>query len=74
LSIEKDSSAPAGFISDISAKSLNVPLEWRHVFDGGTAIQRDGLMVVQYMVDVKFGQRLEPWIIRAMRVAPSASP
>jgi hypothetical protein len=72
--IGKDSAAPAGFISGVSANSLNVPLEWRHVFDGASAVRRDGQTSVRYTVDVKFGQRLEPWIGQATRVAPSASP
>lgn len=72
--VEKDNAALAGFISSVSANSLNVPLEWRHVFDGASAVRRDGQTSVRYTVDVKFGQRLEPWIGQATRVAPSASP
>jgi hypothetical protein len=72
--IETDSTAPAGFISGVSASSLNVPLEWRHVFNGASALRRDGQTPVRYRVDVKFGQRLEPWVDQAARVAPSASP
>jgi hypothetical protein len=60
--IEKDGAAPVGYISGVSASSLNVPLEWRHVFDGASAVHRDGQTAVRYAVDVKFGQRLEPWI------------
>ena len=72
--VEKDSAVPAGFITDVSANSLNVPLEWRHVFDGVFAVRRDGQTSVRYTVDVMFGQRLEPWIGQASRVVPSASP
>ena len=74
LTIEKNSAAPTGFISGVSASSLNVPLEWRHVFVGAAESWRDGPTSLAYTVDVKFGQRLEPWIGQATRVAPSASP
>jgi hypothetical protein len=73
-SIKQDSAAPAGSISGVSAERLNVPLEWRHVFDGVSADPRDGQAPFRYTVDVKFGQRLEPWVGQAMRVSPSASP
>jgi hypothetical protein len=72
--VEKDSAAPAGVITDVSANSLNVPLEWRDVFVGAPAVRRDSQTSVRYTVDVKFGQRLEPWIGQATRVAPSVLP
>ena len=70
--VDKDGTASAGYVSGVSANSLNVPLEWKRVFDGASAVRRDGQLPVRYTVDVKFGQRLEPWIAQATRVAPSA--
>jgi hypothetical protein len=32
--------------------------EWGRVFDGASAVLRDGQVPVRYTVDIKFGQRL----------------
>ncbi len=67
---EKDAVAPAGFISGVSSTRLNLPLEWRRVLEVA-AMGRDGPAPLRYVIDVHFGQRLEPWVAQAMRVAPS---
>jgi len=59
-------SAPAesGFISDVSAKSLNVQLKKRGVFDAiRSAPESTDKVQGQYVVIVAFGRRLEPWIM-----------
>lgn len=63
--------ALTGQVSDVSVSTLNVPLEWKSVFDGTSATRaRGGDAVVHYEVDVKFGRRLEPWIAGAARQQP----
>lgn len=71
LDIDKDGAAPAGFVSGVGPDSLSVPLDWRHVFDSSSAVRRDDQVPFGYAVEVKFGQRLEPWVSQAMRIAPS---
>jgi len=70
--IEKNAVVPAGYVSGISANSVTVPLEWRHIFDGASAVREVGQASLRYAVDLKFGQRLEPWIAQATRVLPSS--
>ena len=57
-----------GFVNDVSVESLNMPLEMKEVFDGATPTNVVGSKSnVRYDIDVAFGQRLEPWILRAAR-------
>jgi len=58
-----------GVVSKLSIDTLHVPLEMRGTFDGASLILNDtpSAKPVHYEVDVKFGQRLEPWIVAATR-------
>jgi hypothetical protein len=69
---DQNGAALAGFVSHVSPESVHVPLDWRQVFEGASAVRGDGPSPVAYAVEVKFGQRLEPWISQARRVTPSA--
>jgi hypothetical protein len=58
---EKDGQKMGGYITELHAEKINVPLDYRPVFDelpGGI-----------YEVTVAFGKRLEPWITAAARSA-----
>jgi len=56
---------PTGFIDDVSAAALNVPLDKRSVFDALRGTGESNITVKgRYKVDVAFGQRLEPWIVK----------
>ena len=48
----------AGYISDIDASTVNVPLAYRDAISGGPIPAR-------YSVRLAFGQRAEPWIMEA---------
>ncbi|HLP96839.1 MAG TPA: DUF4824 family protein [Sideroxyarcus sp.] len=51
----KDKTVLGGFISDLHAEHINVPLRLRQVFEGGSPFE----------ATVAFGQRLEPWLENA---------
>ena len=55
---EKNGTRIGGYISELHAERINVPLNYRQVFDN----------VASYEVTVAFGKRLEPWIVAASRV------
>ena len=60
-----------GIVSSLSIDNLNVPLEFKSVFEGASAVRSDSEKNnVRYDVDVSFGHRLEPWITRAARRLP----
>lgn len=54
---EKNETRLGGNISELQAERINVPLNYRQVFDG----------VAPYAVTVTFGKRLEPWIAAASK-------
>lgn len=56
---EKNETQVWGNISELHAERINVPLNYRQVFD----------TVAPYEVTVAFGKRLEPWITAASRSA-----
>ena len=63
----KASNEPAGFITELSAAVVNVPLEMRSVFE---AVARHGDLTPNggtrhFEARVAFGQRLEPWLVSA---------
>jgi hypothetical protein len=53
-----------GTISDLYGGTINVPLEYRQVFDN----------VISYEVTVAYGKRLEPWIVAASKVLAANQP
>lgn len=62
---------PAGYVSDVSVASVNVPLEMRNVFDGASlSYAENAKSTARYAVELAFGQRLEPWITAAKRTQP----
>lgn len=54
---EKDGQKLGGYITELHAEKINVPLAYRAVFENGAP----------YEVTVAFGKRLEPWITAASR-------
>jgi hypothetical protein len=62
-----------GYVSELSIKQINVPHEFRPVFESLVREQRARTLehAVRYTVTVTFGKRLEPWIIGA--AAPAAN-
>ena len=62
-------SAPprSGFVSDVSAKNINVPLDKRSVFDAFRNLpDSTDQAKARYEIAVAFGQRLEPWIMQVV--------
>ena len=60
-----------GYVSDLSASNLNVPLEWKSQLDRAAAAPgANGKALLRYEVEVKFGQRFEPWIAGAANRQP----
>jgi hypothetical protein len=63
------SKASAGFLSDVSAGEVNVPLEMRSAFEGVAPISY-GRMIgedAHFEAKLAFGRRLEPWLISAAK-------
>jgi hypothetical protein len=56
---EKNEIRVGGNISELHADSIHVPLEYSPVFKNPAA----------YEVTLAFGQRLEPWVVAASRIA-----
>ena len=56
----KNETRVSGYIGEVSAEHINVPLNYRQVFDSA----------VPYEVTVAFGKRLEPWITGASGSLP----
>jgi len=58
-----------GYIKDVSAQSINVPVEFRDVFESTRKTQNDGNANNDkrppFEATVAFGRRLEPWIVAA---------
>lgn len=68
---EKHMGGLIGYVSDLSASNLNVPLEWKSWLDRAAAApSNNGKPLLRYEVEVKFGQRLEPWITGAANRQP----
>lgn len=68
---ERGTNKLTGFVNDLSVASLNVPLEMKEVFDGAASTNdAASKSTVRYDSEVAFGQRLEPWILRASRRSP----
>lgn len=55
----KDKTVLGGYISELHAERINVPLRLRQVFEGGSS----------FTATVTFGQRLEPWLETAARAS-----
>ena len=68
---EKQVGGLMGYVSHVSASSLNVPLEWKSRLDQAAAAPgANEKAILRYEVEVKFGQRLEPWIAQAANRKP----
>jgi hypothetical protein len=52
----------SGYISDLSAGHINVPLDYHALFGTAGRERGDG---ARYTISVAFGKRLEPWILTA---------
>jgi hypothetical protein len=58
-----------GHVGGVEADRINVPVEWRGVFEGlkwGNRFDRDAPRVA-WAATVAFGRRLEPWLVSAQR-------
>lgn len=52
-----------GFVGEVAGDELNLPLEWHSVFERTDARRyTNEKIAAHYQVEVRFGQRLEPWI------------
>ena len=59
----------AGYIENLDARSVNVPLDWRGMLDGvqpETYGSRLG-EIKHFDATLAFGQRLEPWLVSVVR-------
>ncbi len=66
LMSSRRSSSLTGYVSELSIDEINVPLEFRNVFERAVPEAAIG-MHSPVRFDVAFGKRLEPWIAAAAR-------
>ena len=69
--MENGKASLGGYVSGISAESINVPLEFRKVFEPMQQSRHSyiapGDKNYPYAVTIAFGKRLEPWIVNASK-------
>jgi hypothetical protein len=64
-----ESKATAGFIDNVGAAEVNVPLEMRSAFEGVAPSSYEGRngASARFEATLAFGRRLEPWLVSAAR-------
>ncbi len=65
-----------GYITELSVDSINVPLEYRKMFDGipeKEQDRRDEFEPPRYEVELAYGSRFEPWILSVRPLATTTS-